>query len=153
MNPIDSVQTVNIVGGSGKGVPRLEQPKAADETAQKLRTLRKASRDFESIFISRLLEPMVKSVSSSSQGNQFGGGVMLNVAAEKMAESIAAKGGVGLGDMLYESLKGRVESENSQPSEPDAPRPAEERPFELLKEPSMKRITKGALDFRQSTPG
>lgn len=147
MNPIDSVQTVNLVGGEKRGVPRLEQPKPADEAAQKLRTLRKASRDFESIFIARLLEPMIKSVSSSSQGNQFGGGVMLNVAAEKMAESIAAKGGVGLGDMLYESLKGRVQSEDSQTPAADVPPPAPDHPFELLKdEASISRITQGGSD-------
>ncbi|MBD3298787.1 MAG: hypothetical protein GF341_09045 [candidate division Zixibacteria bacterium] len=132
MQPIDSVQAVNIVGGDQKGVPRPEQPKPADEAAQKLLTLRKASRDFESIFIARLLEPMVKSVSSMSDGGQFGGGVMLKVAAEKMAESIAGKGGVGLGDMLYESLKGRVETEATV--EP-ASETKSEQPFDLLREP------------------
>ncbi len=138
MPPVDSVQTVNIVGGSQKGVPRLKQPQPADEAAQKLRTLRRASRDFESIFIARLLEPMVSSVSSMSDGEQFGGGVMLKVAAEKMAESIAGKGGVGLGDMLYESLKGRIDSEASDQPPPEAAKPDTEQPFDLLKEPHPK---------------
>jgi Rod binding domain-containing protein len=136
VHPVDSIGNLAMVSGEARGVPRLEQPRPADETAQKLLTLRKASRDFESIFIARLLEPMVKSVGSMSQGQQFGGGVMLNVAAEKMAESIAGKGGVGLGDMLYESLKERVISESSttsdtQPSQPD--KETTEHPLKILK--------------------
>lgn len=132
MQPVNSVQAVSVLSGDHKGTPRLEQPKPADEAAQKLLTLRKASRDFESIFIARLLEPMVKSVSSMSDGGQFGGGVMLKVAAEKMAESIAGKGGVGLGEMLYESLKGCIETEATE--EP-APETKTEQPFDLLRVP------------------
>ena len=108
MPSIDLVPQVTSVAGTDKGVPRLEQPKPADDTEQKLRTLRKASSDFESILIAQLLEPLVKSVSNTAEGGQFGGGVMLSVAAEKMAESIAGKRGMGLGDVLYESLKSRI---------------------------------------------
>ena len=102
---------MNLIGGTQRGTPRLEQPKPLDEKAAKLHKLRQASDDFEAIFIAKLLKPLAESVNGSSDGKQLGGNVMLSVAMEKMAESIAQQGGVGLGDMLYESLKGRIDAE------------------------------------------
>lgn len=113
MDPVTHVNSVNLVGGPQRGAPRLEQPKPVDEQAAKLRKLRKASNDFEAIFISKLLKPLAESVGSSSDGKQLGGDVMVSVAMEKMAESIAQQGGLGLGDMLYGSLKSRIEPDST----------------------------------------
>ena len=101
--PIAPVQT-DATNGK-RGVPRLEQPKPVDEKAARLRKLEKATSDFEAIFLSQLLKPLAKSISSSSKGSQLGGDVMLGVAMEKMAETLADKGGIGLGDLLLRSLK------------------------------------------------
>jgi Rod binding domain-containing protein len=104
ITPVDSA-----TAAPRRGVPRLEQPKPVDEGAAKLLKLRKATNDFEAIFIAKLLKPLAKSASTiSSEGSQLGGNVMLEVATEKMAESLAGKGGLGLGDLLFESLKYRL---------------------------------------------
>jgi len=106
VNPITSLQA-NAVAGK-RGVPALEQPKPPNEQAAKLRKLEKATSDFEAIFLNQLLKPLAKSVSSSSQGSQLGGDVMMEVAMEKMAETLADKGGIGLGDLLSKNLKNRI---------------------------------------------
>jgi Rod binding domain-containing protein len=122
MNPILSLQAANAAGK--RGVPCLEQPKPVDETAARLRKLEKASSDFEAIFLTQLLKPLAKSVSSTSQGSQLGGDVMIGVAMEKMAEALAGQGGIGLGDLLLESLKDRLnESPVSSAPQEDKPIP------------------------------
>lgn len=97
-----------------RGVPRLEQPKPADEQAAKLRKLKKATSDFEAIFLNQLLKPLAKSVAGSVKGSQLGGEVMMEVAMEKMAETLADKGGIGLADILMESLKDRITGDSLQ---------------------------------------
>ena len=123
MNPLLSLQAADAAGK--RGTPRLEQPKPADETAARLRKLEKASSDFEAIFLTQLLKPLAKSVSSTSQGSQLGGDVMIGVAMEKMAEALADRGGIGLGDLLLESLKARIAKD------PVSSAPQEDKPIPL----------------------
>ena len=114
-NPISPLHSTPAAGS--RGVPRLEQPKPADETAARLRKLEDATSDFEALFLAQLLKPLAKSISSTSQGSQLGGTVMVEVAMEKMAEALADKGGIGLGDMLFTNLKDRI-SEDSVGTDP-----------------------------------
>ncbi len=104
--PIAQIQTAAATGE--RGVPRLEQPKPVDEKAARLRKLEKATSDFEAIFLGQLLKPLAKSISSTSKGSQLGGDVMLGVAMEKMADALAEKGGIGLGDLMLRNLKDRI---------------------------------------------
>lgn len=102
ITPLLPTTTIN------RGVPRLEQPQPVDMKAAKLHKLEKASKDFEAIFLNQLLQPLAKSVSSSSEGSQLGGEIMMEVAMEKMAETLADKGGIGLGKLLMQNLKDRI---------------------------------------------
>jgi len=84
-----------------------------------LRKLRKATGDFEALFLSQLLKPFEKAVSSGfGRGDNLGGKIMMQVAMEKMAESLSEHGGMGLGDVLYESLKKRVVADGSAHGSP-----------------------------------
>jgi Rod binding domain-containing protein len=124
MDASDSITAVGAVAQSDtRGVPRLEQPKPPDEAAAKMRKLEQATNDFEALFLAHLLKPMAKSVAKMkmSEGSQLGGDVMIEVAMEKMAESIADKGGIGLGRLLFESLQYRVAAED--PVEDTLPNP------------------------------
>ena len=102
---------------TGRAAPRLEQPPPADMQGAKLRKLKKATSDFEALFLTHLLKPLEKSLSQSSGGQSLGGDVMFGVAITKMAESIAQKGGLGLGDVLYRSMEPKVLAELNPPPE------------------------------------
>ena len=127
-DPVAALQTASAT--AKRGVPRLEQPKPVDEGAARMRKLEKAASDFESIFLAQLLKPLAKSVSS---GSQLGGDVMVSVAMEKMAEALAEKGGIGLGDLLFEHLKYRVPAEPL----PEEPQDDSLMPLEPEKGPMM----------------
>jgi Rod binding domain-containing protein len=120
MNPIPSLQIADAAGK--RGVPRLEQPKPVDEAAARMRKLEQATSDFEAIFLTQLLKPLAKSISNTSQGSQLGADVMMGVAMEKMAEALADRGGIGLGDLLLENLKDRL-NDNPVPSGPQEDKP------------------------------
>jgi len=100
---------------TGRAAPRLEQPQPTDMQGAKLRKLKKATSDFEALFLTHLLRPLEKSLSQSSGGQSLGGDVMFGVAITKMAESIAQKGGLGLGDVLYNSMEPKVLAEMNPP--------------------------------------
>lgn len=84
---------------------RTEEP---DKQKADLRRLRRAAGDFEALFLAHMLKSMQKTVGSEKTRKDSGGDVLREVGWEKVAESMAHKGGLGLGDMLYEALKGRV---------------------------------------------
>ena len=104
-SPIHQI-TPNIA--EGRGTPRLQQPGPLDPKAAQLHTLRKAASDFESLFLSQLLKTMQATVHKTEQSKSLGGDIMLDVASEKLAESLSKKGGIGLGDMIYETMKRRL---------------------------------------------
>ena len=81
-----------------------------------LRRLRKATGDFEALFLSKLLKPLEKATERTSSGNNLGGGVMMGVALEKMAETLATQGGIGLGELLYESMRERIGAAGNEPA-------------------------------------
>ena len=132
-NPISAVNSGATA--ANRGVPRLEQPKPVDEAAARLRKLENATSDFEALLLTQLLKPLAKSISSTSQGSQLGGDVMVEVAMEKMAETLADKGGIGLGNMLFQNLKDRISEDSVQvDSQEDKAfkfNPEADRPIEL----------------------
>ena len=95
-----------------------EQQKLSDQ-AQKCLKLKQATQQFESIFITQLLQNM-RRVSFSDGEDGFGKDVMLEIADEAVSKQLAKNGMLGIGDILYKRLVKRVnpESENQQSVDP-----------------------------------
>lgn len=80
----------------------VSPPAASGDPAQ----LRKAARDFEAMAIGELLKPMFDTIDLSK--GLFGGGAgeaaWKPMLVEQMARNIAARGGLGLAEHVYQSL-------------------------------------------------
>ena len=71
------------------------------------RRLERTCREFESIFLSHLLKSMRKTVPGGGLFlNNNVGEIMKSMFDENLALEIAKGGGIGLGRMLFERLKG-----------------------------------------------
>lgn len=101
-------------------LPRPNQPGPRDPIAASEIKLRKAASEFESIFLSHLIKTMQSTVHKTKTGESLGGEVMLDLASEKLGENLAKKGGVGLGDMIYNLLSRHL------PRNPDDTKPADQ---------------------------
>ena len=80
--------------GKGSGVKEIDEGK-----------LKKACEDFESIFISQLLKVMRQTIPKS--GLLDGGSqqdAYLSLFDEELSKSLAKKGGIGLGKILYQNI-------------------------------------------------
>ncbi len=86
----------------------MHRTEGPDKQKAELRRLRRATGDFEALFLAHMLKSMQKTVGGEKTEMDSGGDVLREVGWEKVAESMARKGGMGLGDMLYEALKGQV---------------------------------------------
>lgn len=79
---------------------------AGDEAAQ----LRKAAKDFESVFMTEVLKGMRETV-HKEEGEGFHGGpgedMFEGLLDEEVAKKIAGQGSMGIGDMLYRDLSQR----------------------------------------------
>jgi len=77
-------------------------------TAQRAREarLKKATQDFESLFLHNLLKKMRATVPKSEK-SQFGMETMRDITDEQLAIHLARQGGFGLGEMLFKSLQER----------------------------------------------
>ncbi len=141
MDPFASIHPIAPDLTHPQGTPRLDQPQPADSHEAEIQRLRKASGDFESLFLAQLLKPMQQAVQSGSSSKSFGGGIMLDVATEKLADGIAHQGGIGLGKLIFESMQRRLMSDSAAIPEPgkpiplrqpDPPRALQRAPFLLL---------------------
>ena len=86
----------------------LHRTEAPDKQKAELTRLRRVAGDFEALFLSQMMKSMQKTVVSAKTGVDSGGDVLREVGWERVAESMARKGGMGLGEMLFEVLKGGV---------------------------------------------
>lgn len=68
--------------------------------------LKRAAQNFEAIFVSQLLRNMRRSNTESGLfGNGMSGDIYGSMFDEKIAEAIASKGGLGIADIIIESIK------------------------------------------------
>ena len=114
MNPIGPIAPVSETPS-----PRpLNGADASGPDAQKaeLTRLRRATADFEGIFIAHMLKTMQGTIPKDDEELFTGGDVLQDVGWEKVAESMAHRGGLGLADMLFESLKGKVIADSTAPA-------------------------------------
>ena len=93
--------------GKGTGVKNLDEGK-----------LKKACEDFESIFISKILKVMRQSIPKT--GLLDGGSqqdMYLSIFDEELSKSMAKRGGMGLGKILYQDVMNRGKNRNLPPAE------------------------------------
>ena len=82
------------------------------ENSKKLKKLKEACIDFEAIFIEKLWNEMKKTL---PKGGLFEDKILenyLSIFDMEFARSLAQKGGIGLGEMLYENLKTTLEEKS-----------------------------------------
>jgi soluble lytic murein transglycosylase-like protein len=88
--------------------------------------LRKATKDFEAVFVSYLMKTMRgNSANNEMFGESFGGDMMDGVFDLEMAKQISRNSRNGIADILYRQIKGREASAagsqgNTQPAAPDS---------------------------------
>jgi Rod binding domain-containing protein len=71
-------------------------------------TLREATQEFESLFIAQLMKSMRGSVPQSKlMGSDSGPGMFREMLDQELSRQIAFAGGFGIGDILYQQLKGK----------------------------------------------
>lgn len=84
-----------------------QPPKARDEQA-----LRDATRNLEASFLAEML----KSAGLGKSQEAFGGGVgedqFSSFLVQAQADQMAKRGGIGLAEMLYNSMKGQTDAGN-----------------------------------------
>lgn len=81
----------------------------------------KAARDFEAIFLRKLLEPMQKMTGSTQPGNDNYGSMV----TDSMADHLANAGGLGLAEMLAKEFARMRPEELSEASKQLQPSPGE----------------------------
>lgn len=100
-----------MIGPAALPGPSPAAPSAAGDPVQ----LRKAAREFEAMAIGELLKPMFDTIDLSK--GPFGGGAgeaaWKPILVEHMAKNIAARGGLGLADHVFQSLL-RMQEEKSR---------------------------------------
>jgi len=87
--------------------------------------LRKAAQDFESLFMYKLLKSMRATV-PESKDTGFGMETMREITDEQLAIHLAQQGGIGLGDVLYESLQQHIRQ--TEAADADGPPGGEDNP-------------------------
>jgi len=106
LQPMNPSWTPTSVG-QGPGVQKIDEGK-----------LKKVCEDFESIFISQMLKVMRKSVPKS--GLLDGGSqqdTYLSLFDEELSKSMAKRGGIGLGKILYQNITNQGKNRNLPPAE------------------------------------
>jgi len=95
--------------------PDLVKPNLADTPSRVSFTdkdkseLKKAARDFEAVFIGQLLKVMRETIEESEEGGGFGKGIYTELFDQEIAVSLAERGALGIGDIIYKSLAGQDE--------------------------------------------
>ncbi len=86
----------SVLAGSSRG------------SASTPRTLREAAQEFESLFIAQVMKTMRGTVAQSGlMGSDSGQGIFREMLDQELSRQIAFAGGFGIGDMLYQQLKGK----------------------------------------------
>ena len=100
-----------MININGEKAPLPIGPKRADlsESTQRRLKLKKATQQFEAIFVAQLLKNMRSVSFSKNEENGFGKDIMLSIADESVAESLSKSGKFGIGDLLYKHLTKRLD--------------------------------------------
>jgi len=108
MDPINlSLDIVNQDRLGGGPMTRGRKTGDRHEGGADLQALEKVCKDFESIFVYTLLKSMRKSL-PKPEGSGINREIYTSIGDLELARFIAHGRGMGLGDLLYEQLKGKV---------------------------------------------
>lgn len=77
--------------------------------AQSTNKLKKATEEFEAIFVTQLLKSMRSISLGANKEKGFGRDVMLQMADESVSRQLAKSGALGIGDILYKHLAERFD--------------------------------------------
>jgi len=87
----------------------LENQASYDGPSKEQRRLKEACKKFEGILLSQMLKNSMKGLSDEKEKGTKGN-ILCDVAVEMTGEALAeSSSGIGIADMLYESLKDSVE--------------------------------------------
>ena len=88
-----------------ESVEKRLQQMSTKEVKEEQEALKKATEDFEAIFLTMMFKNMRNTVPDGGlMEKSFGRGIYEEMQDEKMAEEIASNGGVGLAKELYQQL-------------------------------------------------
>ncbi|MGD9400971.1 MAG: transglycosylase SLT domain-containing protein [bacterium] len=106
VNGVEKALTASRAGladRAAKGSPSKAVRKITDE--HEIAKARKACQDFEAIFIHKMLESMRAAFESQNEEDEdFGGDLFKSMMDEQLGVALARAGGIGLADILGESL-------------------------------------------------
>ena len=90
---------------------KLNTPKTPSLSGKNHAELKKVAEEFEAIFIAQLLKIMRETIEESGmEGGGFGKGIYTELFDQEVAVSMARRGALGIGDIIYKSL---VENETA----------------------------------------
>jgi Rod binding domain-containing protein len=103
-------------------IDKIQGPATAGKEAS-LPGLKKVCAEFEAIFLNYMMKAMRSSLAGGGIfGKSHQGEIMGSLMDEKMATDIAKKRGIGIGDLLYQKLQGRLSSSHESLEEKDGTR-------------------------------
>jgi len=112
---IDAVPELQIKQLAAGQAESPSSPKAVDGHSEKLRD---AAQQFEALFVGYLLKNMRKTIPESKLfGSGLSGDLYRGMFDQKIAETVAGKGGIGLADNLIEYLQRNTNSKSPEDSE------------------------------------
>jgi len=88
---------------SEKNIQRLRNPSSFGNSNSE-KNLEKVSRDFESIFLHKLLSSMRKTVPKSGLLDSFATDMYRSMMDEEISKEMSKNKGMGLGEMIYNDL-------------------------------------------------
>ena len=100
---------LNFTGMENVDLTKLDNLKKTKAAAKEKEKLKKACKDFEALFVNQLMKEMRKTVKKS--GFIDGGNaekIFQSMLDEKYAEAIADSGNMGLADMMYRQIGGKL---------------------------------------------
>ncbi len=105
MGPLSSVQMQKDLFSqmSEKNIERLRNSSSFGQLNSD-KDIEKVSRDFESIFLNKLLSSMRKTVPKSGLLDSFATDMFQSMMDEEMSKEMAKNKGMGMGEMIYNDL-------------------------------------------------
>jgi Rod binding domain-containing protein len=85
----------------------LSSVAAVAQAAPQLKKLEKATQEFEGMFVKQLLETMQRG-GSNPFGEGTAGSIYQDLFNNELARNLTARGGFGIGKMMYETISPRV---------------------------------------------
>ena len=105
MGPIQPVQIEKNIFSqmTEKNLERLRNESSFGKIGSE-KGIEKVSRDFESVFLHKLLTAMRKTVPKSGLLDSFASNMYKSMMDEEMAKEMSTKKGMGMGEMIYNEL-------------------------------------------------